>query len=371
MSANDPRMGKVSASRVEILVLCPGSEQLRRTLPQEALDSSDEYTDLGQKLHKAWETENSFVLTEPELEIYNNGLSTVQDIIAQWRQEFSIEKFEEGERELRLFLNDPSTMLITASGQLDRHYIAGPYVLICDFKGLWAPNLTPAERNYQGRLQAVLAAKEYEAKHVRMAFVKAMFGRQDVTDYNDVALEHAEASIHRAIWESEQPGAQRRPGRHCLHCPCKAFCEDAAAYSMLPSVKRRDTLKETLALVETLPPEDIVPVWRKWTEIEKIFTAIEKRLKALPPEEHERLGLMLKDGRKLDRITDNIGAFNALRALGYSSEQILNAVKFGKEAIVAMIQNTGASEKVAQTIYEAELDPFITRDRAAKQLVEK
>jgi hypothetical protein len=370
--SDDPRKGRVSASRVEILCLCPGSEQLRRTLPQEALDTGDEYTDLGSKLHKAWETENSFELSESSLEIYKNGLQTLGGILTEWCREFNIEKFEEGERELRLFLNDPSTMLITASGQLDRHFIAGPYVLICDFKALWAPNLTPAERNYQGRLQAVMAAKEYDAKHVRMAFVKAMFGRQDVADYNDVALGFAEASIHRAIWESEQPGAQRRPGRHCTYCACKAFCEDAASYSMLPSVQRRDTLKDTLALVETLPPEDIVPVWRKWGEVEKIFAAMETRLKALPAEEHERLGLKLTAGKKLDRIKDNVGAFNALRAAGLSSEQIIGALRFGKGELVNLYQTmTNCRDAEGEAWYNSQLGDFIERDRAKPSLVEK
>ena len=361
---DDFRLGKVSASRFEILALCAGSEQLRRTLPPEALESGDEYTEMGTKLHAAWESENSFQLSESELEIYKNGLTTLKRILDEWRQDFSIEQYEEGERELRLFLNDPNTMLIVASGQLDRHFIAGPYVLICDFKALWSLNLTPAERNYQGRLQSVLAAKEYEAKHVRMSFAKAMFGRQDVADYNDVALEHAETSIHRAIWESEQAGAQRRPGKHCTYCACKAFCEDAASYSMLPSVQRRDTL--------TMLPEDIVPVWRKWGEVEKIFEAMEARLKKLPAEELDRLGLTMKEGRRLDKVKDKLAAFNALRAAGLSSEQIIGGVSFGKGELVKLYQTmTNCREAEAEAFWNSQLGEFIECDRAKPSLVEK
>jgi len=375
--SDDVRKGKVSASRLEILALCPGSEQLRRTLPDTALDTGDEYTDLGSKLHKAWETESTLDLNEEELEVYQRGIETLDRIIAEWKTEFQLETVDEGQRELRLYLNDPSTLKIVASGQLDRHYghfskpNSRPHVLICDFKGLWSPHLTPAERNWQGRLQAVLAKKEYDAKHVRMAFVKAMFGRQDVTDYDEAALGFAETSIFRAIWESEQPGAQRRAGPWCRYCPCKPFCREAALYSELPSVARGGALEETLKLVNLMPPEDIVAVWRKWGEVEKIFEAMEARLKALPEEEQSRLGVRMKEGRKMAAIVDKVGAFNALRALDISSEKILATVAFGKGELVALYQATAnCSPKDAEAWYEKTLDPFIKRDRAKPSLVE-
>lgn len=368
---SDPRLGRPSASRLDILCLCPGSEQLRRTLPPEALESDDEYTEAGRKLHKAWETGSTFDLSESELEIYNNGIKTERQIIADWCQEFDITTFVEGERECRMYLHDPNTLQVVASGQLDAHYIAGvadSRVLVVDRKALWCPNLTPAERNYQGRLQAVLASIEYDARHVRMAFNKAMWGRQDSCDYDATSLQRARDSIFQSLWEAEQPGAQRRPGRWCLHCPCKAYCEDAATVASLPAITSSGG---PLALVQTMPVEDLAVVWKKRGQIEKIFEAITNRLSALSDEQLSEIGLKKTAGKKLDKIKDVAGVVCYLRSKGISEGSLYLGMSFGKEKLVKlMADHWGVSEERAAQMFDSELDEFIERGRGKPFLVE-
>ena len=371
---SDPRLGKVSASRFEILALCAGSEQLRRTLPAEALDTSDEYSDSGTRIHYARQTGNTLALSPEETEIYKRGCETEKRILEQWLSDFNIEpnQYFQGEVEERLYLNDPSTLKPVTSGQLDVHYVAPSHeshVLVIDLKALWSPNLTPAERNWQGRLQAVLASIEYDAVHVRMAFNKAMWGKSDQADYDKNALEYAKQSIFAAIWESEQPGAQFRPGRWCTYCPCKAYCSDAVAYAQLPTVSTFNG--DPVELVKWLPLEDLVPVWRKKSLVTKIFDAIVARLKALDDTELNRLGLKLAPGRKLDKLKDVRGAFQKLLEEGYTEEEIFRCMTINKGNFEDMVkQRTNCRDIEAKAFYESTLAEFIEPGNAEPSLKE-
>lgn len=366
----DPRLGKVSASRLEIAALCPGSEQLRRSLPPEALQSDeDAYTESGKLLHEAWQTDNTLNLDEDQVAIYTKGNATLQSVVNRWSEERET-SYTEQPRELRLWLHDDLLRPLT-SGQLDRHYLGadGFNALVVDFKSLWSPNLTPAERNWQGRLQAVLAAEEYGAQHVRVAFVKAMFGTADQVDYDASALAYAKQSILAALWETEQPGAQLRPGRWCTHCPCKGYCEEAAAYAQLPTVTTQNG--DPMLLVQVMPPEDLVQVWRKKALIEKILKAVQERLKGLPPEELGRLGLKLTKGSKSDKVKDVKGAFQKLLSTGYSEDQLFAIMSFGKGDAVEMIRDkTALGKKDAAEWWESALSEFIEPGRTAPSLKE-
>lgn len=373
--SDDPRLGKVSASRLEILALCPGSEPLRQSLPPEALelqDADDEYAERGRRLHKAWETDNILKLDQEELDIFNKGIRTLETVRAKWGEELSIAGATERERELRLWLHDELLHPIT-SAQLDRLYVDGSsnHALVADFKGLWSPNLTPAERNWQGKLQAVVAAEELGVKHVRVVFIKAMFAAADQVDYNLNALAYARQSIYQAIWESEQPGAQRRPGRWCTHCPCKAYCDDAVAYAQIDSARLSTTNGDPIAIVNAMPVEDLVPVWRKRKLVEKIFDAITTRLEKLPADQLASLGLRLVQGRKNDKLKDVKAAFAALLAEGYSEDEVFGIMTIGKAAAVEMIQNsTLCGKKQAEEWWEKHMAEFIEPGFAKDSLKE-
>lgn len=382
---DDPRLGKASASRLEIVALCPGSEPLRKTLPAaviEAAGDDDEYAQTGRKIHYARQTRQTLQLLPEEVEIYERGVATEKRILDKWVEDFAIESYDECEPELRLYLNHPENLTPIASGQLDVHYTGkssrepGVFVLVIDWKALWSPNLTPAERNWQGKLQSVMVQIEYDAVHVRMAFNKAMFGSADQVDYTTQGIIHAGVAILQALWEAEQPGAQRRPGRWCTHCPCKAYCEDAVAYAQLPTlttgpIKPNGSPATPEELVLAMPVEDLVPVWRKKNIVEKIFKQITERLKALPGEELVRLGLKLAPGRKLDKLKDVKGAFVKLIRDGFDEDECFRIMSFGKEAAVKLIQSKrGWTKEQAETWWEEAMSEFTEQGNAKPSLKE-
>ncbi len=379
---NDEREGRVSASRFEILALCPGSEQLRRTLPPEALESGDEWTDRGQKLHRAFEDDNTFALDAEDVPIYQNAINTDKDLVAQWCEDFGITSYQEGPREERLWLHDDSTLKPLTSAQLDRHYVSiepAGFVLSDDLKSLWSPNLTPAEVNYQGRVQAVVAAKEYGARHVRMAFNKAMFATADIADYNADALWRAEFSIRQAIWESEQKGATLRAGEHCLHCACKAHCPTALRYAMtpIPSLQivpvenGKLTEKRVTEMVKAAPIEAVREVFGKRNVVKYIMEAVKARLASLPEDEKYRLALKMGLGRSTDYVRDVKGAVESLIAGGFPEDQVWGTLSMSKADVVAMVErfrNCRGSE--AETFFEVQMDEYIERGRGNPILAE-
>lgn len=382
---DDPRLGKVSASRLEILALCPGSEQLRRTLPPEALHWEDEYTEDGKIIHEAYETGRTLKLSPEQLEIYERGMATDRRLVSQWLADFGLREYSELPREVRLWLHDPSNMKPLTSAQLDNHLLAykgrkvvvagnpsvivDRYALVIDLKSLWCSNLTPAERNWQGKLQAVLAAYEHDASHVRMCFNKALFGSADLVDYDSTALGYARQSIFQAIWESEQPGAQLRPGRWCTHCPCKAYCTEAVAYAQLPGMttglaNTSGQIIEPWELVRAMPVEHLAPVWRKKGIVDKIFKAIKARLEALTDEEVSAIGLRRTAGRANDKLKSVKDAFERFRVKGYTDEELFGCMTFVKGEAVEMVQeHLTCSKKKATEHWEMILGDLLIPDR--------
>jgi len=365
-----------SASAFERTALCPGSTQMIASLPKENLLLAGDDPDAvrGTRLHKAFETDNTLDLDEEDLEIYEQGRETEKKILAQWREHYGITLDREGPRELRLWLNDPQTGEPLASGQLDKHFISGNSVCIIDLKALYCTNLTPAERNWQGRLQAVLASREYDATHVRFALNKAMWSKSDVVDYGPEHLLIAEQSINAALWESRQPGAVRRAGGWCQYCPAKAWCPEAGALTLLPStvtgIIKGPAEFDPVDMVRKLTDEDRAFLFGRANIIEKILDAVKAQLKALPDERLAQLGLSKKPARNLDPIIDNPGAFNALRTAGISEAELWTALKLSKGELTNAVQrDQGWTADKTKGFLKQVLEPFIEKKQAEASLV--
>ena len=375
---NDPRAERLflpSASSFESTALCPGREQLLATLPaSDIIGKPNEAAETGTRIHKARETGNTDDLSEEELAIFNRGIGNEKRIVAEWCQKFNISNFTEQPPETRLFLNWEETMEPAASAQLDVHFTAGAHVLVIDLKTLYCTWLTPAERNYQGRLQAVLAAREYDAKHVRMAFNKAMFGTSDVVDYGEEDLSYAEASIFQRLWESKQPGAPRHAGMWCRNCPAVARCPESGAFAMLPSrvpVAGMSSTADVTALVETMTPDDLVAIFKKSSVISKILDAVKDRLKGMSAGELQVLGLGKKPGRKLDPITNPLQAYLLLKRDGIPEADMWAALNFSKPKLVAAVQKSkaGMTKKQLEVwLFEQMIAPYIEKQRAEDSL---
>jgi len=374
----DPRLGLPSASKLARVFQCPGSENMIRSLPPEAFSRKPEEDELamrGTKIHAAREKMSDDDLDPEDAELYQRGIKFEQDLIKEWAAAhgIGIGNAQEGPRELRLFLNDPETFDPLASGQLDVHYTASPHALVIDWKTLYCQNLPPSNKSAQLRFQAVLLWQNRDGiEHIRVAYDKPMAykgGADDFTDYTVDDLKFSLYEIQFGLWQARKKDAQRVPGPECRYCPAKAYCREAAAYALLPSIQKYgdhtaiSPKPEEVAAHMTI--EDVVEVWRMGGLAGKVIEECKDRLKTQPPEVLAQFGLEVKAGRKLDPITNGAGLWSFLENAGWSFDQIVQCVKFGKGELAKVIMaREGCPEKLAKNRLDKEFAPFIERKNA-------
>lgn len=241
---DDPRAGRPSASKFELIAECEGELQLEHTLTEaekQRLPVDEESAAFGTAVHLARQTGNILPLSKEQEEVYAEGMRVEGEIVRMWCETNQIQAFHEGPREVRLWYHD-SDLNPVASAQLDVHFISDQpagHLLVIDWKALTCPHLTPAQRNWQGRVQVLCAQEEYGLNDIAWALCKpkVTWNQKDMVQYNAQSLQYAKFSVDYVLWASRQPNARRRPGAHCRHCPCNAgACPEAAALSLLPSV---------------------------------------------------------------------------------------------------------------------------------------
>jgi hypothetical protein len=371
---NDPRLNKPSASSFLLTALCPGREALLREMG-DTPEPIDEDAERGTKLHAAWEKEDPSGLDAEDVEIYERGLELVKLAIAQWVSDFKIEKFVEGPREERFYFHS-SQGQVAASGQADRHYHSVPegFILVLDFKSLYAKNLVPSELNWQARFLSVAASREYCAHHSRFSFLKAMWSKLDTVDYDPLDLERAQYSIHQVLWDSKN-AIQRRAGAHCRHCKAVSGCQEASAWQMLPSVQAGAqgdgiTPKVASELVENISLLDCRKIWESSTARHNIEDACKTRLKALPDGELAELGLALGEPRINRPITNAASAWSFLAMAGIPTEKLWRSVSLSKTTLTDIVaEQLGLTKKAAEAWIKDKLAPFITPQPCEKPLV--
>ncbi len=377
------RLGKPSASSFSLDAQCPGRQSLLQSLGEIA-EPIDEFADRGTRLHAAWEKEDPSGLDSEDTEIYERGLKLVKQVLDDWLNPFPRGgqiQVKEGQREERFYLRDANGS-IAASGQADRHWYTHTVHekregLLLDFKSLYNPNLTPAELNWQLLLLAVLVAKEYELNHVRCAFVKPMFNKLDIVDYNTEDLKRAEFAVQQVLWSIKHT-PQRRPGSHCRKCRGATACPEGKSFVMLPSVIANGSkaifehYTPTLAkeIVETLALQDCVRIFETQTSRRNLEDAIAARLKSLSLGELAELGLTFGEPKINRPITFTAPAMQFLVNAGIPNEKLWQAVEFGKSKLTEIVQeHFKMTKKGAEQWIKDKLAPFITEKPCERPLV--
>lgn len=373
--------GLPSASKFEIAALCPGQPQLEKELRalNKAMDDSNPYTETGTRIHKARETMDSSGLDEDELITFQQGIACERAALQAWEEEFKLD-FPSEYKERQIWLHWPEdsakSLEPATSATIDVHYVAPDRVLIVEWKTLYCSNLTPAESNYQGMVQAVCVAKEYNVQHVRVVFNKAKFGKIDAVDYDAHTLKWAQDEIFRALWKNGQPGAALQAGGWCNHCPCRSNCVSAAGYALVPTVIAGSVMNQSKAdiesMVQRLSPADWKYIWLRSTEIGNIIEAANKCLKQLNPDDLRELGLKMKEGKNLDPITDIKGCYEFLLNEGHLNPgRLWSCMQFSKGGIVESIQaQKNMTKKAAQEWLKVNLAQFQTKQKSAGSLEE-
>ena len=356
---------------------CPGQANLMAAAGYPE-SPENEYAAVGTKLHTAFETGNTLELDEEQEETYKQGLVFLDSLLAEWLAMIPNSEWTEGPREERCWIRDEEMNPI-ASAKLDRHYISGEYAYAIDFKSGFVPNMAPSPRSTQLRIQALcLKAEHPELKSIRVAFCKAKlrYGADDYCDFTEEDLARAEQWLMQHLWLSKQPDAPRTPGPHCGYCPAKAFCREAASYSMLPSVIAKNALPngdfDVDLAVAQMAPVDLVRVWQSSSLIKGILTAVQSRLKAMPDDDLTALGITRGKGRENHNITNIAGALAYLRDQGMSVEQTLSCLEFSNTKLAKQLRAEKGlpSDKAATLFLKQQLAPFITVSESEKPLKE-
>ena len=364
------RLNLPSASGAEIWMNCPAQPEFVKSLPA-TIEEPDDATLSGQKIHEALRTQSTVGLSDDESATYELALKNQELLVSQWKQDKNISEVKEGPREERCYFRDPSGSVIT-SGQIDRHWIAPPYLLIEDLKSQYCWRLSPSHLNKQLRIYAVLAWLEHDGVNgpingVRVALnkPKVRSSSLDCTDYSRRDLEMSKQQILFELWETKQPDAQFRPGPWCDWCSGKAHCKSAGAYSMLPSSMASNAVE----MVQQLTPEDLLRIYDSSTTIVKIIDAVKKRLKTFPLGDLADLGLKLGKPRINNPITDPMRCWSFLAMAGIPTEKLWPAVGISRGTLTEIVQaHFTLTKKDAEVWIKDKLTPFVTPTPTEKPL---
>lgn len=372
------RLDLPSASGFEIVAACPGSVNLRKSLPLESTakkEEEDEWAASGTRIHGAFETGNTLELDKDEAEIYRQGVAYEEQIVEKWMEEKKLGDCEEGPREMRVYVHNPLKFPeILGSVKIDRHYIGLPrsrgLVLVTDLKSGFNPNLPPSPHSWQLRFAATAIWKEEYGdwmKEARVGYCKAQqkCTVNDYCDYQESDLNYAWQSIQFHLWQSTQHDAPLHPGPHCRWCPCKAHCVQAGAYSLMPSVIAKAVSENPIMtpdmVVEHMQPSDLLKIYENSTIIGKIIDAVKSRLKSMPAEALAALGLELGKGRKLDPIA-NVSEAARFLVGHFSGEDIAKCMSLSKGKLSELvILEKSLSKEAAGKWIDTNLDPWIAR----------
>lgn len=382
----DERGGLPSASKLALLMECPGQRQLEELLrmegkigPKPLGEDMAKAAERGQRIHRARETNSPIDLEPEELAIFERGKKLEVEAWEEWRSWQGIEAANEMAHEERLWLNHPQSLTPIASARFDIHYVGTRKltgrnaVLIIDWKTGSGFYTKPARHNWQLKLQAVLAWKEYDATDVRVALnlMEAYPPRVDYFDLTGEDIQRAYAEMIDGIDRTMQIGAPRHATPMCNMCPCKQFCPEAVGMTLLPTIMANVTVQpdrklpseeEIKALVQRLGPEDWAYIFRRKSTIEKVLDAVKEELAKLTDDQLNRLGINRGKGQSRRSIPAEATrpAIETLVGAGIPEEDAWKLLTLNLTAAKEYVQLTQQlSEDKAKAWVQAKLEQFI------------
>jgi hypothetical protein len=258
----DIRAGLPSASGANRWTPCPGSHLAEEEIKAKGIpEEESEVAEYGTRIHKVLEDylktqgltaivaipgpedglkfEDGEPLEEEDLDLVRRSLRARNKIVEYAMPDVS--EFDEAEYEQRLWIRDPRTFDLVASGQLDVRLSKGHRHLIIDWKtgrGL----VEPAHGNPQLRTQATALLQEVDPQaeeiHVAIAQPLAIGGGPfTVATFESHTLRLAEASTVTAAIAATQQNQPRIAGlKQCTWCRFKPFCPEARTLTAMVSV---------------------------------------------------------------------------------------------------------------------------------------
>jgi len=370
----DPERGDYpSASGIQRIIACPGSRNAERGLPQLA---DKAVTADGDAIHNALETGETEALTETQEQIAARLKGLEMTALNDWMRDNGIEFTPERHAEERLWIRDQSLNLV-ASAKLDVFYIdnESSSALLLDFKSGFK-KVAPSESNWQLRTQTIALFNEFPGiLNIRVGIAASRLSSSlDLAEYDIPTILDAKRLLIRHIQAADAADAPRVPSANaCQYCRAKSFCPQAASYAMVTLAEYPPSKPNKLSVLEAvnrLTPLQVSIVYRRSKLAYMIFEAIEDRLKAMPVEDLNAIGLDLKPGSTSRSIKDIPMAINALSA-HVKLPQLLELVSMPLGKVTKLLASSlGISQKAADAQVEEILAGNIETTQNKPSLIE-
>ena len=314
----DERKGLPSASSFERIVFCAGSVAAETVCPPRT--EEQEIAVRGSDIHEALETGDDEALKITDKIVKDRLVKTEEEALAGWLEEFGLKREEITiVRETRLWIRDRATLLPVASARVDFAAIheSSGRALVIDAKSGFLDS-TPAELNWQLRVQAVALWHEYNFKvtDIRCAISQGRGkGKYDPVDYSIDSLLWAENQIRFYIQNAADEYAPRVPGTHCRYCLANGSCPQATSFTMIPAIitKAGPADKKTIELkVALLTPTQKAFIHSRAPLISAILDGVKDSLKGMLKDDLAAVGLEIKPNAPMRKIADVQLAYAAL-----------------------------------------------------------
>lgn len=293
---NDPRQGKPSASKIEMLYLCPGSDQAQAGLPPE---EDNDVSESGTRIHAALAGEF------PASKLDSQEMATFEDMSRAARTlaiklGYDPEKFVS---EQRLWFGDEF------SAQIDRRYPNGVRLLLLDFKSGFLP-VTDAPENPQLATEAVVALHNLAVAHVEVAIIPRFGAVTETAVYDLIGATKALEFIRQIISDSKKPDAPRRAGaKQCKYCAAKTRCPEYLAFNAV-------VMSTPKAVLPTMPAEQLGALIDRIPAVMDLVKALkaEGKRRVKDGDEEFRKLFEISKGRNLKTIQNLPQLFQLLHA---------------------------------------------------------
>lgn len=299
----DPRLGRISMSKLEQAALCPGSYEIQ-------LDQPDEFSPIamsGTRMHDAAERDNFDDLpNEEEMELAKRATELRDELIDGFFltepmfEEIADDAKKNHQRETRLRAFDDKV-----SGQFDGLVRDKHRGLLYDFKFGYDEPIS-ATRNLQMRGYAVLVAENYpEITEITVAIIQPRIRPEvSLAKYESSDLKQARQEVESILNRAYAPGARRQPGPvQCKYCKAKPVCPEAAE------------LANSLSKIEPgqITADRLPDLLKACSAAKKIISAIELRAREVLSADPSAIpGWSLKEGAKMQTIVDPQKLFNRM-----------------------------------------------------------
>ena len=225
MNYLDPeRQDLPSASGFSRIVKCAGSFNIEKKIPSKTSKEAESGTRIHKALTELIKTGKANIerLSEEEKKTFKDCYAQYAIVLKHWKKEseFLIECEE------RFWLHDGDKLLM--SGEIDVLVLELKRALIVDFKsGFGECDLS--DRNWQLRVEAVLAAKNYKGlKEITVCIIQPKVQSTPLLcEYDKDDIEEAHKLILYHLEQVNNPEAKRIPGSQCHLCKARGICPEA------------------------------------------------------------------------------------------------------------------------------------------------